>query len=208
MCWHVCANTHCQSAPGRSPLPHVYPWPLQSGSSQGNLKINLHICNLWIQLHTLNSPGTPPSNQNTQQCCVKVQKSVKNNCQYWWLGQKKDGKKHKHVPLLHSRYRVLSMELQFSKFSICLGNIESGITDAPCCALWHLKSQDDTWKGKAWTLFKWCPFTVNIHYFTYKYIFYIYKYVQIKIDYLSLCCKEVIQRTNVQITGQNMEQAL
>lgn len=40
-----------------------------------------------------------------------------------------------------------------------------------------------------------------------KYIFYIVR-VHIKIDCLSLCCKEVIQRTNVKITGKNMEQAL
>lgn len=161
MCWHVCANTHCQSAPGRSPLPHVYPWPLQSGSSQGNLKIKLHICSLWIQLHTLNSPGTAPSNQNTKQCCLKAQKSVKSDCQYWWLGQK-TARSTNMFPF--SRHWVLSMEPQLSKFSICLGNTESGITDAPCCGLWHLKSQDDTCKGKAWTSFKRCTFTVNTYY--------------------------------------------
>lgn len=79
MCWHVCASRHCQSAAGRSPVPRVYPSPLRSASSQGNLKG--HVCNLGMQLHTLSSPGTPPSHHNTQQCCAKAQKSGNSNCQ-------------------------------------------------------------------------------------------------------------------------------
>lgn len=141
MCWHVCANTHCQSAPGRSPLPHVYPWPLQSGSSQGNLKIKLHICSLWIQLHTLNSPGTAPSNQNTQQCCVKAQKSVKSDCQYWWLGQKKDSKKHKHVSLL----KVLSPVYGTSIVQILHLLRKYRIWYHRCTLLWFMASQKPRW---------------------------------------------------------------
>lgn len=161
MCWHVCANTHCQSAPGRSPLPHVYLWPLQSGLSQGNLKG--HICNLWKQLHTLNSPGPPPSNQNTQQCCVKAQKSVTSYCQHWWLQQKKEK--------WQEAWTCSPSALQVERL-VCVTSIvqtlhllrKYRIWYHRCTLLWFTASQKPRWhtyrKGMN---IQWCTFTVSMY---------------------------------------------